>query len=332
MQRMMPIRIGIFYDGNYILHTSNYYNYVHYQKKRLNVSGINLFVRNTVARDAGVDHSDCLVCETHYFRGRLNASEAQQRGNQLYNDRVFEDILMAEGVHTHYLPLRNVNGRREERGIDLWLALEAYEAAINRGLDYVVLVISDADYIPLLRKLTGRGVKTILLSWDFEFRNEDGALVVTRTAQDLLSLANCPLQMHEIIERGLREEDPEILRFFSQNTLVRPFVDPIADAPEVRKRVRTGEVQKTEVSEVFSVKQGYGFIKYPNNNLFFHYQDVLGDPAELMPHDPVEFVIGKNAEGNDVAKEVRKLSIDRDFVREQQEEDNKIFDWKQIEE
>ena len=28
---MKSHRIGIFYDGNFLLHASNYYNYIHYQ-------------------------------------------------------------------------------------------------------------------------------------------------------------------------------------------------------------------------------------------------------------------------------------------------------------
>ncbi len=43
-------------------------------------------------------------------------------------------FLMSEGVTTHYLPLRNFGGRREEKGIDVWLALEAFELAIYKKI------------------------------------------------------------------------------------------------------------------------------------------------------------------------------------------------------
>ena len=56
-----------------------------------------------------------------------------------------------------------------------------------------------------------------------------------------------------------------------------------------------------------SLKNGFGFIKYPNNNLFFHYQDVVGEFADLSVGDPVEFTIEQNQQKQDVAKNVRKL-------------------------
>ena len=60
--------------------------------------------------------------------------------------------------------------------------------------------------------------------------------------------------------------------------------------------------------EILSLKNGYGFIKHPNNNLFFHYLDLQDvDFNDLMPGDPVEFTIEQNIHGQDVAKNVRKI-------------------------
>jgi hypothetical protein len=39
------IRIGVFYDGNYFLHISNYYNYEHERGRRLSISGLHNFAR-----------------------------------------------------------------------------------------------------------------------------------------------------------------------------------------------------------------------------------------------------------------------------------------------
>jgi hypothetical protein len=33
-------RIGVFYDGNYFLHVSNFYNYFHGRKSRISISGL----------------------------------------------------------------------------------------------------------------------------------------------------------------------------------------------------------------------------------------------------------------------------------------------------
>lgn len=283
-------RIGVFYDGNFLLHASNYYNYIHPVKRRLSLGGLHNFIRHRVAEEEGIEPSKCQIAQAHYFRGRLNAAEAAQRGNQLYNDRVFDDILMSEGIQPHYLPLRNLQGKKEERGIDVWLSLEAYELAMTGRIDTVVLIVSDTDYTPLMRKLTGLGLRIMLLSWEFEYVNDDGVKMVTKTSHELLSLATYPVAMHDVINYGEQQNNPLISEMF-----VAP--DPSRQARE----------QTFETSEILSLKNGFGFIKYPNNNLFFHYQDVVGEFADLNVGDPVEFTIEQNQQKQDVAKNVRKL-------------------------
>lgn len=283
-------RIGVFYDGNFLLHASNYYNYIHPVKRRLSLGGLHNFIRHRVAEEEGIEPSKCQIAQAHYFRGRLNAAEAAQRGNQLYNDRVFDDILMSEGIQPHYLPLRNLQGKKEERGIDVWLSLEAYELAMTGRIDTVVLIVSDTDYTPLMRKLTGLGLRIMLLSWEFEYVNDDGVKMVTKTSHELLSLATYPVAMHDVINYGVQQNNPLISEMF-----VAP--DPSRQARE----------QTFETSEILSLKNGFGFIKYPNNNLFFHYQDVVGEFADLNVGDPVEFTIEQNQQKQDVTKNVRKL-------------------------
>ena len=283
-------RIGVFYDGNFLLHASNYYNYIHPVKRRLSLGGLHNFIRHRVAEEEGIEPSKCQIAQAHYFRGRLNAAEAAQRGNQLYNDRGFDDILMSEGIQPHYLPLRNLQGTKEERGIDVWLSLEAYELAMTGRIDTVVLIVSDTDYTPLMRKLTGLGLRIMLHSWEFEYVNDDGVKMVTKTSHELLSLATYPVAMHDVINYGVQQNNPLISEMF-----VAP--DPSRQARE----------QTFETSEILSLKNGFGFIKYPNNNLFFHYQDVVGEFADLNVGDPVEFTIEQNQQKQDVAKNVRKL-------------------------
>lgn len=159
-----PLRVGVFYDGNFLLHASNYYNYIHPQRSRISISGLHSFIEKRIAKEEGIDPKWCRISEAHYFRGRINAAEASQRGNQLYNDRVFEDILMAENIQTHYLPLRNYQGKKEERGINVWLSLEVFELAAAGQMDVAVLIVSDTDYAPLLRKLIACGVRVMLIA------------------------------------------------------------------------------------------------------------------------------------------------------------------------
>lgn len=297
-QRKDLIRIGVFYDGNYFLHVSNYYNYFHQRKKRLNISGLHEFIRHMVASKEGVDPNFCQLVEAHFFRGRISAQEASQRGNQLYNDRVFDDILMSEGVITHYLPIRPRGGRREDKGIDVWLALEAFEQTLYKRFNVLVLITSDGDYVPLIRKINSLGTKVMVLAWDFDYTDDQGREVTTRTSQELLREVTYPLSMHELINDGLKRKDKVVENLFAVQDYSQPR--------QVNKETITDE--ETKRARILSINSGYGFIQYPPNNLFFHYQDVEdGEFEELIEGDMVEFVIGINEKGQEVAKRVRKV-------------------------
>ena len=113
------MRIGIFYDGNYFYHVSNYYCYAHPRRARLSIPGIHDFIKKMVSEKEHVDERLCQIVDCHYFRGRLPAMEANAR-RILLNERIFDDILMREGVVTHYLPMSH----GMEKGVDVSLALD----------------------------------------------------------------------------------------------------------------------------------------------------------------------------------------------------------------
>jgi uncharacterized LabA/DUF88 family protein/cold shock CspA family protein len=290
-------RIGVFYDGNYFLHVSNYYNYFHPRRRRINIAGLHELIRNMVAKEDESNVRYCQVVEAHYFRGRISAQEASQRGNQLYNDRVFDDILMSEGVITHYLPIRNRSGKKEEKGIDVWLALEAFELAFYKRFNVLVLITSDGDYVPLIRKLNSLGTKVMVLSWDFEYTDDMGRDVVTRTSQDLIREVTYPVAMHDMINAGIKNLNPLISNLFSVPEYSAP---KRADVVDEEKEVHQGRT--------LNMSNGYGFIQFPPNNLFFHHLDVIEDDFnEIRNGDLMEFTIEKNERGQDVAKNVKKL-------------------------
>ena len=290
------IKIGIFYDGNYFLHVSNYYNYFHSKRRRISISGLHKFVQNYVANEMGVDERLCHVVDAHYFRGRMSAYEASQRGNQLYNDRLFDDVLMSEGVVTHYLPVRSKSSRKEEKGIDIWLALEALELTWLKEYDVMVLITSDGEFVPLIRKVNTRGTRVMVLSWEFEYTDDTGREIVTRTSQELLSEVSYPVAMHDVIDEHVHTSFPVANLFVQQESAQKTY----------KTFIDKGDVK---VSKTLNMKNGYGFVAYPPNNLFFHYLDVMeGDFNEIKDGDTVEFTIELNDKGNEVAKNVRKVS------------------------
>ncbi len=202
---------------------------------------------------------------------------------------------MSEGITTHFLPLKSFGGVKQEKGIDVWLALEAFELAFYKRFNVLVLIASDGDYVPLIRKLNTLGTRVMVLSWDFEYTTDSGHRFITRTSQDLLEEVTYPIAMHEIIDNRVKRNDPLI------NNL---FVSVDARRPTTAFSIRDKSDIKT--SEVLSVRGSFGFIKYPPNNLFFHATSVMGtDFNELKPSDRVQFIIAKNEDGDDIAKNVK---------------------------
>ena len=202
-------RIGIFYDGNFFFHVSNYYHYHHETAARISIGGLHAFVRQQVADCEKSDPRYCQIVDAHYFRGRLRAADAEDR-DLLYKERVFDDVLVREGVTTHYLPLT----REGEKGIDVWLALEAFELAIYKRFDVIVLVVCDGDFLPLVRKLNTLGTRVMVLGWDFRYLDPNSNERETRTAQVLLDEVTYPIMMHPIIEDRARLRDPLINGLF----------------------------------------------------------------------------------------------------------------------
>ena len=293
-------RIGIFYDGNFFFHVSNYYHYHHERRARVSIGGVHAFVRQQVADCEKTDPRYCQIVDAHYFRGRLRAADAEDR-DLLYKERVFDDVLVREGVTTHYLPLT----RDGEKGIDVWLALEAYETAIYKRFDVVVLVVCDGDFLPLVRKLNTLGARVMVLGWDFRYIDPNNNDRETRTAQVLLDEVTYPIMMHPIIEDRARLRDPLINGLFvpkkeygSSPSIARPAVVAPEGTP-----AGTGWIQ--------TLKNGYGFIAADQGgpNLFFFHEDIIGvDFLELRIGDRVQYVIGQNDRGV-CAKDVRRLAV-----------------------
>src|SRR5215469_5608790 len=225
--------IGIFYDGNFFFHVSNYYHYHHERRARISIGGLHAFIRQKVVEcEKTTDSAFCRVVDAHYFRGRLRAADAEDR-DLLYKERVFDDVLVREGVTTHYLPL----SREGEKGIDVWLALEAYETAMHKRFDVSVLVVCDGDFLPLVRKLNTLGTRVMVLGWDFLYVDPNGVERETRTAQVLLDEVTYPIMMHRIIEDRARFKDPLVNGLFVPRkefnfgpSIARPASPPLTNS------------------------------------------------------------------------------------------------------
>ncbi|MBI2436046.1 MAG: NYN domain-containing protein [Candidatus Hydrogenedentes bacterium] len=315
-------RIGVFYDGNYFYHVSNYYKYTHARRARLSIPGLHEFIRNQVAEAEGVDMRYCQVVDAHYFRGRLPAHDANDR-QLLLAERTFDDILMREGITTHYLPL----GPGGEKGIDVWLALESFEQTLYKRFNVVVLIACDGDYLPLARKVNTLGTRVMVLGWDFKFTDNSGRTRETVTSVELLDEVSYPLLMHNIIDDKTRRNDSLINSLFvPRQAFVERFVAPPVDNNnhhhhEIEEEEEVeGETPLDDQGDfddqldykrgrIQALKDGYGFIatEIIGKNMFFHHTDVHnGDFNDLYIGDEVWYIITSNERG-ECAKRVQKV-------------------------
>ncbi|MEZ4210770.1 MAG: NYN domain-containing protein [Candidatus Paceibacterota bacterium] len=292
------LKVGVFYDGSYYTHVSNYYNHVHDHRRRIHIGGLHDYVRHMVAEREGTKSNLCHIIDAHFFRGRFSAREANEKPNQLYHDRVFDDVLMYNNVQTHYLPLKDMMGKKKEKGIDVLMALETYELCMLKRYDVVVLIASDGDHVPLVRKIHALGCKTMLLGWDFEFEDaKTGETQYTRTSTDLWNEVTYALPMHDLIEEGLKEEDELILDCFVSRD------DRMNDTEDLSEDL---DLEARHQSTVMSLKNGFGFIHFPNNNVFFLGDDLLDvDFSYLKVGDILEFNVEVNARDQQVAKQIK---------------------------
>lgn len=302
------IRIGVFYDGGYFSHVSNYYRYDHERAARISIRGLHEFIRNEVSRRERTNPHYCQIIEAHYFRGRFSAEESQERG-MLVGERQFEDALMKAGVTTHFLPVSSRGDEEpKEEGVDVWLALEAFELAIRKGFDIVALVSGDSDYVPLVRKLNALGVRVMVTAWDFDL--SDGR-PGTRTAQALIDEVTYPVMMDAIINDRARRSDPVIDKLF-----LAPRAEAAAAAPAPRAPPQArpdGADGKRLIGVIGSMPFGreFGFVEPDDGgeNLFFHQTWVENCPFhELRPGDRVEYTPEANPNtGRPVAMRVVRL-------------------------
>jgi cold shock CspA family protein/uncharacterized LabA/DUF88 family protein len=285
------IRIGVFYDGYYFYKVSNYYKYEHERKSRFSIAGIQDFIRNEVATLTSTDMRQCQIIDSHYFKGR---SSAKELGEKVQSERVFEDILMRENIVTHYLPLRygGENGTAQEKGIDVWLALEAYELSIYKHFDMLVLVAGDGDYVPLVRKLHTLGTQVMLMCWDFSYHNENGVPVETRTSRHLLEEVFYPVMMHQRIEENANE--------FIKNLFVSDNSGEKTPSLFIPEDGSVDDLRSLEyVSTIFTLNvNGFGFIRdEERNNVFFHYSTLTNrDFTELEPGMKVKYRVEDDIE------------------------------------
>jgi uncharacterized LabA/DUF88 family protein/cold shock CspA family protein len=308
-------KIGFFYDGNFVNKISDFYNFRHISKSRISLKGIQEYVLSKIVKNENVDSKICKIVESHIYKSRTTARAADEK-DALYGERVFDDACMYDGITTHYLPVKIQNNRRIEKGTDVWLALDAYEISLLKKLDMVVLVTNDIGFKPLVKKLHSIGVNVLLLSWEIDW-NSESDYFIAKSAKDLIESCNSHIDLaneYEVnqedfknmivqkVEKDSKDTYQSANKFANKSNKffdTRTFDDDVEVEYDSEKRLE---------SEIHSIKNGYGFITYPPNNIFFHAKDLLERSFDnIEVGDAVEFQVYKKPDGDIVAKHVKVL-------------------------
>lgn len=303
-------RIAVFYDGNYFYNVSNYYLYQHARRARLSFKGLHNFIIAEVAQNEGVNERYCQIIDSAYFRGRLTAQQAQEH-DKLFSDRVFEDVLMRDDITLFQRHLKTKKeGGYEEKGIDVWLALEAFEMTSLKKYDVCVLVAGDADFVPLVNKLNTLGSRVMLIAWDFSFER-DGRERTTRASSELIERVNYPVMMDTEIDSRERRKDPLIDNLFIDKPAPATYDERPVRHWDNHEAFDRSEKAGTIINLV--AEKGFGFIKpdVGGDNYFFHFNDLMEvEPDDLSIGLRVLFMPNRSEKGlvaNDVSLEEDRI-------------------------
>lgn len=193
-------RIAVFYDGSFFFKLTQYYKYIHQRRTHISISGLHEYIRNRVADfETSKNTSLCQIVEAHLFRGRFSL-DAAKAANALEGDRFIDQLLMFAGVVTHYYPMNENVDPPEEKGIDVWLALEAYDLAVHKRFDVMVLLAGDQDYVPLIRKVNSLGTRVLILGVDIEYKDAQSIDRFQKTSPKLLDAASYRVMLTEEID------------------------------------------------------------------------------------------------------------------------------------
>jgi NYN domain len=158
---MDSVRVMVFYDGNYFKQGQIYFRY---KEKRgwFSLPILHGLFEKYVASKTKAPTDVTKVVAAHYYDGRTTTKVSDS--GQLGKERDFEMSLIGAGIITHYLPVSEtpkpgsapdeIRYQLAQKGVDVQLAIDVLDFAHENRYDVAVLVTGDADFVPLVRRIT----------------------------------------------------------------------------------------------------------------------------------------------------------------------------------
>jgi len=169
------VRVMIFYDGNYFKQGQLYFRY-HENRGWFSLPELHSIFEKYVAAKAKTSTDVTKVVAAHYYDGRTTTNVATP--DQLERERDFEHALIDAGIVPHYLAVSEkpvpgsspdeVKYQLAQKGVDVQLALDVLDFAHSNRYDVAVLVTGDADFVPLVRRITSLGKQALLAHFSID--------------------------------------------------------------------------------------------------------------------------------------------------------------------
>ena len=196
---MNNTNVAIFIDGCYFENASNYYLNSKNFDSKIKFQGLIQYILNQISEKENTRLKNCVVQDAHFFKGVLPACDEKTDYAALHYQAKLDEILRNANITSHYQTLvQKSNGCFHEKGVDVSLALTAFEIGLLKKPDYVVLVAGDNDFTPLILKLNSLGIKTMLIGWNIT-DEIDGDTYRIRTSKYLQNAATYFIEMHQQI-------------------------------------------------------------------------------------------------------------------------------------
>jgi uncharacterized LabA/DUF88 family protein len=155
------LRIGVFYDGSYFTYAQHHYN-------TLPGNGWIVFeplheLIEQIISEKEQGFSSYKVVYASWFQGIKHSKQTE--GKHLVIERNRHIDLIDAGVE---LKFTHNNHEQNEKGVDVKMALEVLQIALDDKIDVAVLITGDGDFIPLVRALMKQGKRVLLFYFDYE--------------------------------------------------------------------------------------------------------------------------------------------------------------------
>lgn len=157
MSTVSICRIGIFYDGTYFIKACRYF----YHDRGigwLQFKPFHELIENYM-REKEPNYTHHYVVYAAWFQGIYSPNQAAPE--HLLKDRRLHDELMRAGIEPKFTTMSQpepTEDEPKEKGVDVSLAIDAIQLALDRKIDVAVLVTGDGDFVPLARALTKHAI------------------------------------------------------------------------------------------------------------------------------------------------------------------------------